>query len=278
MVVAMSARDALIAEAKRDAVATLRQYGVESREHITVERWATKQGIEIEEADLDGASAQLVRLPSKTKIVLPARVTDTGARRFSIAHEMYHLLKRHPSPSPMRMCTPGARDDRRPIVEIVSSVYASEVLLPEFLVAPWCRAQDVTMDATHALATAYDVSILAAAIRFCELSPEPCAAVFSARGKVRWCAPSATFPMKITRGTKLATTSLAWSYFAHGTLVAPTRPVPARAWLETNEDVEIREQAICSREHRTVLSLLWIDPTATAQLTGFSESAARHSH
>jgi hypothetical protein len=160
------------------------------------------------------------------------------------------------------MCTPGARDDRRPIVEIVSSVYASEVLLPEFLVAPWCSAQDVTMDAAHALAAAYDVSILAAAIRFAELSPQPCAAVFSARGKVRWCASSATFPGRIARGSKLATTSLAWSYFARDGLDAPTRSVPARAWLETTEDVEIREHAICSHEHRTVLSLLWIDPTA----------------
>jgi Zn-dependent peptidase ImmA (M78 family) len=255
-------REALIELAKRDAVATLRRYGVEAPEHITVERWAEQQGIEIEENDLDGASAQLVRHPKRTKIILPRQVTDRGARRFSIVHEMYHLMKRHPSPTPMRMCTPGARDDRRPIVEIVSSVYASEVLLPEALVAPWVRTQRVTMEAAQALATAYDVSILAAAIRFAELSPERCAAVFSARGKVRWCAPSATFPRRIERGVKLAPGSLARTYFDRGTLDAATRVVPARAWLDTAATGEIIEHAICSHEHRTVLSFLWIEPVA----------------
>jgi hypothetical protein len=119
------------------------------------------------------------------------------------------------------------------------------------------------MAATHELARTYDVSNLTAAIRFTELSPAPCAAVFSARGKVAWCAPSASFPAKIGRGRKLAPESLAWSYFERGRLDEPMRSVPARAWLGAKAQGEIIEHAISSDEHGTVLSLLVVPDERT---------------
>ena len=49
---------------------------------------------------LDGANAQLVRLGDRVQIVLPEYITDRGSRRFGIAHEIYHYLKKHPSSTP----------------------------------------------------------------------------------------------------------------------------------------------------------------------------------
>lgn len=66
-----------------------------SRPPIRPEAWAYDLGIEIIEADLDGASAQLIRLGDLVQIVLSKRITESGARRFAIAHELYHFLKRH---------------------------------------------------------------------------------------------------------------------------------------------------------------------------------------
>lgn len=55
-------RQNAIAEAWLDARAFLRRFGVRSREDILPEPWAASYGIEIVEAALDGAAAQLIRL------------------------------------------------------------------------------------------------------------------------------------------------------------------------------------------------------------------------
>src|SRR5258707_13280070 len=99
-------REEAIAQGWLDAHWFLSQYGVRAREDLRPEAWAYDSGIEVIEADLDGASAQLIRLADLVQIVLPTRITDYCARRFAIVHELYHYLKRHPSLSPTMMCKP----------------------------------------------------------------------------------------------------------------------------------------------------------------------------
>jgi Zn-dependent peptidase ImmA (M78 family) len=48
---------------------------------------------------LDGADAQLVRNGSRAVIMVSDRVTDIGALRFGIAHELGHFLLGHPMKS-----------------------------------------------------------------------------------------------------------------------------------------------------------------------------------
>ena len=103
-----------------------------TRDEIRPEASAYDLGIEIIEADLDGASAQLIRLGDLVKIVLSERITESGARRFAIAHELYHFLKRHPSLSPTMMCKrkwlrTGAQEPHPH--EIGSNAFGSAVLL-----------------------------------------------------------------------------------------------------------------------------------------------------
>src|SRR4051812_37532925 len=94
----------VIAQGWLDAHWFLNEYAVKTREDIRPEAWAYDLGIDIIEADLDGASAQLIRLDDLVQIVLPTRITEYCARRFAIAHELYHFLKGHPSLSPTMMC------------------------------------------------------------------------------------------------------------------------------------------------------------------------------
>jgi hypothetical protein len=84
-----------IAQGWLDAYRFLQGYAVKTREDIQPEKWAYDLGIDIIEDDLDGASAQLIRLADVVQIVLPTRITDYCARRFAIMHELYHYLKRH---------------------------------------------------------------------------------------------------------------------------------------------------------------------------------------
>src|SRR5450432_3665827 len=172
----------VIAAARLDAQRFLRRFHVRSREDILPEPWAASYGIDIIESDLDGASAQLIRMANLVQIILAERITDPGARRFAIVHELYHYLKRHPSHSPTLMCQPKwmrRGDESMQDSEIGSNAFAGAVLLPEFLLRKRCEVSPVSLDLAWQMAKEYDVSILTSAIRFVELTSERCAAVFS---------------------------------------------------------------------------------------------------
>ena len=265
----MNKRD-VIAQGWLDAHWFLRGYDVKTRDDLRPEAWAYDLGIEIIEADLDGASAQLIRLADLVQIVLPTRITEYCARRFAIAHELYHFLKRHPSMSPTMMCKPRwLRDSECELhaFEIGSNAFAGAALLPEFLLRKRCEISPVTLDVPWQIAKEYDVSILASARRFVELSSERCAAVFSKDGVVQWATRSATFTRKIEEGRRLHHDSVAWDFHATGKLDERDQPVPAPAWFDTSANVDIIEHSTCRPDYGTVLSLLWV-PEAVAARVG----------
>jgi hypothetical protein len=259
----------VIAEGRFDANSFLRQYGVTTRDDIRPEAWAYDLGIEIIEADLDGASAQLIRLGDLVQIVLSERITESGARRFAIAHELYHFLKKHPSLAPTMMCKPkwvrsGAREPDAH--EIGSNAFGSAVLLPDFLLRKRCEVSPVSLDVPWQITKEYDVSILASARRFVELSSERCAAVFAKDGVVQWATRSATFTRNICEGHRLHRDSIAWDFFKTGKLDERDQPVPARAWFDTSSNEDIIEHATCRPDYGTVLSLLWVPDAVGARV------------
>jgi hypothetical protein len=165
--------------------------------------------------------------------------------------------------APLLACNPHRR--RKTGDEGEASCWGGDVLMPEALVRPLCSVASVDLEVPLQIARDYTVSILASAIRFTELTHHRCAAVFSRGGKVSWCATSETWGREIGKGTRVRAGSMAFQYFSSGDLDDCAQPVAADAWLDTHADVEIIEHAICSPQHGTVLSMLWI-PEAVADL------------
>lgn len=262
-------RDHGIADARRIARALVRRLGIEAPEHVRIEAIAKRLGARIVETRLDGAAAQLVRKGDDVHVLVSDRLTDPSFRRFSIAHELGHFVLRHPTmpaasfsgPAPGRRTKPDARD-----YEAEANAFAGELLMPYELAQRPCAVSPVSLEIPRQLASTFSVSILTAAIRFVELSPERCAAVFSTRREVAWCVPSPTFQREIPRGHRLDAQSVAWDFFAKGAIDDRPQPVAADAWLDTDRDVDIVEHAIASRDHGTVLSLLWVPERAAASL------------
>src|SRR5690606_17706163 len=62
---------------------------------IDVEALAEKLGAEIVFEDLEGAKARVIQIGARARIVISARIVGVGAIRFSIAHEIAHLLLKH---------------------------------------------------------------------------------------------------------------------------------------------------------------------------------------
>lgn len=261
-------RSLWIRRARAEARALVRRLGITEPDHIRVEAIARRMKARVEETRLDGAEAQLVRVGDDVRILVSERI-DPWQRRFAIAHELGHFLLGHPSMPPfmLRSGTPSKRtgDDERDY-EAEANAFASELLMPHALVNERCQQSPVSLDVAWQIAREFQTSILASAIRFTELSPERCAAVFSARRHVSWVAPSETFTREIERGRRLDRDSIAWDFYDRGTVDDRAQPVPADAWFETSSEVDIVEHATASIEFGTVLSMLWIPEGAAARL------------
>ena len=108
------------------------------------------------------------------------------------------FIKKHPSLSPTMMCKPKSMRGRKlHRFEVGANAFAGAVLLPELLVRKRYEVSPVSLAVPRQLKKEFDVSILTAAIRFCELSPERCCAVFSKNGVIEWVAPSTTWTRRI---------------------------------------------------------------------------------
>ncbi|HEY4177984.1 MAG TPA: ImmA/IrrE family metallo-endopeptidase [Kofleriaceae bacterium] len=261
-------------DAQRCAKGLLHRFGVREAGHIRIEAFAARLGAEIQETALDGAAAQLVRHGKRAIIYVAERITDPAARRFSIAHELGHLALEHPSMPPHelsgRYSLVASVDEGRRDYEAEANAFAAEMLMPTALLTKTCEVSPVDLAVPRQIAREYNVSILASARRFTELASERCAAVFSVDREVKWVAPSATFMHEIPRGKRVDTSSLAWDYFARGSIPDEPQPVPADAWFDTATDVDIIEHSIYSSELRTVLTMLWV-PECAAPRLGWSE-------
>lgn len=267
-----------IAAARNAAKQLVRRFGVQAPAHIRVEAMCKYLGIDIIDVQLHGASAQLVRSGKRAVIMVSDRITDPAARKFSIAHELGHFMLKHPAPSAAELCLPHmprSRSNRERSLEAEANAFASELLMPESLLAERCNVQMVDLSVPRAIEEDYGVSILASTIRFIELTRACCAAVFSADREVKWFVPSTTFTRYIPRGRPIDPLSVAADFFTKGEVVREPQLVRADAWLETDRDVDVVEHAICSPQHGTVLSLLWVPEQVAFELGMFTVASGR---
>ena len=255
--------DPAIIKARRLARQLLHSSGVRAPEHIDLEAIAHACGADIVVGKLDGSTARVFRAGNRARIRVSERIITLGARRFSIAHELGHLVCGHEIPTEAdvakflaRACarTRGKEVD----LEREANAFAAELLMPKAYVKSRCQVSPVNLCKAHAIADAFQTSIVASARRLAELSNERCAAVYSERSAVKWTVPSATFRIAIPSGTKLDSASLAFRYFADGSLASDPQTITSDAWLPSTHASEIVEHAEVIPEWGGVLSMLWI--------------------
>ncbi len=254
-------REFRIEEARRCAREYLHRCGVHAAEHIDVEIFAAHLGVTILSVKLDGADAQLIHVGDRSTILLSDRISSPVIRRFNIAHELGHLLLGHPTR--LAEISPRPWMAGSPLEEIEANAFASELLMPTAIVRDLFDLTRADLETPREIASVFDVSILAAAIRFTELTREPCAAVFSVEatpdtGRVKWVANSASMELEIPRNRALSASSLAAPFFATGATTRQPMQVPDSAWFSSSPFGRVIEHVTCAPELRTTLSMVWI--------------------
>ena len=165
--------------------------------------------VDIRELEADGFEGALLTDSAKQQGVILFKVgTQGGRRRFTIAHELGHFLI--PTHLGNQQCTAAdlresRRDNAHRRREAEANRFAAGLLMPK----PWfCRDMERlgSADISHieALRIRYGTSFEATANRYCELSDEACAFVFSRDGVIRYVRPNTSFPrLTSNKGDKL---------------------------------------------------------------------------
>jgi hypothetical protein len=166
------------------AVALHARFGILSPPEIEVELIAWHCGARVVWRHAGSADARVVLSGERAFLAIAAEARGTPRARFSIAHELAHLLM-HRDFDAIARIHGGARTEGREFrVEAEADRFAAELLVPRALAEPRCLAVlRPTLDDVGALAREFRVSLTVAAKRWPSVTRAPCA-FFEARGGV----------------------------------------------------------------------------------------------
>jgi len=242
--------------------ALLWRHGIVEPEHIDLDAIAAEEGVAVRYRPLSGCEARLVVVDDRGIISVKSNPSNIGRQRFSLAHELAHWMRdRHSggtlcssddiSPSNM-----GARSK-----ETEANAYASQLVLPDYLVAPRVSALAPILDAAQTLAKTFKSSVTAAAIKLVRHVPMPAWVVCHRPNRPGWFIRGGTAPDDVfVVTTELHHESPAFDLL-YGNQVGRTRihQEPASRWLSgavtRGKDVQCQSMKLPEGSVLTMLSL-----------------------
>ncbi len=252
----------LLLTAAAEARRLLERYGIAKPDEIILEDIAWDLGVEVTTGSLTGAEAHLVRVGDCGTITVSDQLTDHGARRFAIAHELGHW-QMHRAISQMFFCTDSdMKEYRHSGAELEANTFASEMLMPKAMIDPRSLSAEPTWDIIKQLSETFGVAPISAAVRYVDLTKQPVMAVFSDCRNVKWWRENRPRMdgLWLESQQPLAKDSVAYYHAEAGEKAPELIQVPWDAWFphcRRDEDEELFELAATVDDRGTVMSLLW---------------------
>lgn len=217
---------------------------------------------EVDAYGFDGALVRARELPLGA-IVVRQSIPEGTRKAFTIAHELGHfLIPGHDEAD--RVCTlsdVGNWTDAAKKREREADEFAAELLMPDSIIRPMLEGIRPSLGVIEQIASRCRTSLSAAAWRYCDLTTEPCAVVWSAYGRIEWSKHSERFGFVLNRGAAIQPGT-----FAHGCAAGvrgpgQAKPVSAELWIASGHllaNVQVWEQSRALPNYDSVLSLLWM--------------------
>lgn len=234
----------------------LRDLAIQSPDEIDVETIAAHFDCFVLDGGVSGADGRVLTSGGRSVIRVRSGISDVRHRRFVVAHEFGHVRLKHE-----RLLSVCSESD---IVsysggnaESEANAFAAELLLPSFLVRPLIKSRAPGFAMVEKLSETFRATFTASAIRLIDLSAEPCAVVWSHRGRIKWAVASDDFPGFIRQGAELSPFTNAAGAFRGEVLPKQAEMVPSDAWID-GFDVpeEILEESRWFRNLQVCFSLL----------------------
>lgn len=212
------------------------QYGVRDPSHIDLEAIANYRGAEVVYRRLCGCAARLVAAGDKAVISVGVG-SYPGRQRFSLAHELAHWIcdKDHGS---FRCANEdiGPQNAEAKNIEAYANEYASQLILPSFMVDPWLDGKRINLDTAKALGSDFDASLTASAIKIAKRAQAQACVVCHNQTKRIWSQKNLAFPHDFYVKQELHQDTAAFS-MAFGKASGLSRPAKeaANRWLQGPE-------------------------------------------
>lgn len=216
----------------------------------------------VDAANFDGALVRAKNAPVGS-IAVRNSIREKGRRNFTIAHEIGHfVLPGHDQAG--LICTDadvGAWGDDAKNLEREADEFAAELLMPSTFALSIIRTGPPSLRLVEDLSNACSSSLSSAAWRFCDLTSERCAVIWSTDRTVCWSRRSEDFRFGLKNHVPVPQGSFAFDCFNSHQVPDNPQPVSARLWIDSwnvEEDGRIWEQSRILPFYRSVLTLLWI--------------------
>lgn len=238
------------------------RFGFSNPAELILEDVAFTLGVVVIEGRLDSADARLIRNHKNGLIRVREDIPEAGRKRFAVAHEMGHW-ELHEGVSQVFSCT---SDDmiagyKASTHEIEANLFAAELLMPQHLFQERVGVNDPSVPLLRDLATYFQTSLTATALRLVEVTDEKYAMVVVEDGRVRWWRASEAFD-GFWLGPKMAVQedTVAGSFFKGELPPVEAEEVDGEAWLGSKAArvaESLYEVAIPLGRYGQVISLLW---------------------
>lgn len=207
-------------------------HGVRAPEHIDLEAIAASRGAEVVYRRLDGCAARLVTCGDKA-IISVASDDNPGRRRFSLGHELAHWICDAKRASfKCAVADIGPQNAEAKTIEANANDFASQLVLPDFLVTPWLASRAVNLDLAQVMATEFRASLTASAIKLVRRTRTPTLLACHDQLRLRWFQRNVSFPIDFHVRRELHQDTAAFD-MAFGTATGLSRPrrESADRWL-----------------------------------------------
>ena len=246
----------------------LQRFGVERPDEIDVEAIAWELGAKVKYRELHACEARIVGREDRAIITVDTRVSPRR-QRFSVAHELGHWHHHRGRCLICRAEDIGAARRSANDPERVANDYASDLLLPRYILDPILRGvPKPALKAVRDIASAFDASLTATLIKIVETDLYPMMMVCHGTKGRRWFQASAGIPSRWFPRDELDTESCAFAML-YGT--APEEGFPRRigaeAWFDRAEAqrYELLEQSYSLPNKEVMTVLLLNDPRMTEE-------------
>ena len=236
----------------------LQHLGVERPGDIDIEAIAWELGALVRYRTLHSCEARVIGRGDKAIITVDDRVAPRR-RRFSIGHELGHWHYHRGRCLICRTEDIGNRRKQANDPEHVADDYASDLLLPRYLLEPMLRDYArPTLKAMREVADAFNTSLTATIIKVIETNRYPVMLVCHGQQGRRWFKAAASVPSRWFPNCELDPDSFAFQLlFGDGPEETFPRSIGADAWFDRRDasDYEILEQSyrLPNKEVATVL-------------------------
>lgn len=237
---------------------------------IDIEAVAYGCGVtEIAALQTDGFEGALITTAEKAEaVILINSASGSGRRRFTIGHELGHLLNPWHLPPPggfqctkSDLAADGPARDGRPEWEVQANLFSSRVLMPKRLVlSDLKKISSIDLEALRALQSRYDTSLWAIARSALNLHGDPFALVQSQDLIVGQIFRTSNFPyLSLSRGQSVHRKSITATFRGSQGQISSFDEAESAFWTTRSQNSRMYEQVLLQASNYR-LTLLTVEP------------------